>query len=346
MATPPYPLNCLKEEKHEDPTLKPRSSSASLFFPIEEGDTPHKELILSLPKETRWLPYVLRLYEGFWWWEGIIPGIIGIQQRFKARPNDILIISFPKSGTTWLKSLTFSIMNRHKYGFTNHPLLRLSPHDCVRFLELIYGQGEESYVESLTSPRLLCCHTPYSCLPDCITTSECRIVYVCRDPKDVLVSAWYMDKNYMPNVPLSFNQAFEVFCEGRSGAGPIWDHILQYWNESLRRPDKFLFLKYEEMMAEPHQNLRKLAEFIRCPFSEEEEKTGVIEQIIELCSFKNLKELDVNKKGEGFSNIENELFFRKGVVGDWKNNMSPEMAERLDEITREKLHGCGLTFSR
>jgi hypothetical protein len=35
-------------------------------------------------------------------------------------------------------------------------------------------------------------------------------------------------------------------------------------------------------------------------------------------------------------------FFRKGIVGDWKNHLTPEMATRLDQITEQKLKDTGL----
>ncbi|MQM01624.1 hypothetical protein Taro_034385 [Colocasia esculenta] len=35
--------------------------------------------------------------------------------------------------------------------------------------------------------------------------------------------------------------------------------------------------------------------------------------------------------------VEKKLFFRKGEVGDWTNHLTPEMAEKLDRITKEKL---------
>lgn len=43
--------------------------------------------------------------------------------------------------------------------------------------------------------------------------------------------------------------------------------------------------------------VKKLAEFVEHPFSIEEERDGVVQKIIELCSFDNLKNLEVNKFG-------------------------------------------------
>jgi hypothetical protein len=43
-----------------------------------------------------------------------------------------------------------------------------------------------------------------------------------------------------------------------------------------------------------------------------------------------------------FGVVPNSSFFRQGVVGDWVNHLSPEMARRIDAITADKFRGSGL----
>ena len=120
--------------------------------------------------------------------------------------------------------------------------------------------------------------------------------------------------------------------------------MLGYWKESLERPQKVLFLKYEDLKDNPILHMKRLAEFMGVPFSVEEEKEGLIEEISRLCSINNLRELDVNKTGKFGSLLVNKTLFRRGEVGDWVNYMTPKMVERLDKIIKEKMDGFGLTF--
>ncbi|KAJ1700713.1 hypothetical protein LUZ63_000492 [Rhynchospora breviuscula] len=293
-----------------------------------ELDSEYKELILALPKEERWLS-PLRYYRGFWQLQQALPRILAMQEVFMSRPSDVIVTSFVKSGTTWLKALTFTIMHRDKYTFSHHPLLTLNPHDCVPSIEHVYAARDEQYLETLPSPRVLGSHLSYSLLPESIKTSKCPIVYICREPKDVFISFWHMSLRLEGlKEPPSFAQAFELFCEGRV------PHELE------SSPEKILILKYEEMLKDPIDGVMMLANFIGHPFSEKEVKNGVVEKIVEFCSFNKLKELDVNNGGD----ITNSYFFRKAVVGDWQNYMTMEMVNKLDEITKEKLCGSSFTY--
>ena len=70
----------------------------------------------------------------------------------------------------------------------------------------------------------------------------------------------------------------------------------------------------------------------------------MIENIIKLCSFQKMKELEVNKSGTFGRNFENKFLFRKGEIGDWVNYLSPSMAQKLTKVMEDKLGGSGLTF--
>ncbi|KAF6991829.1 hypothetical protein CFC21_008879 [Triticum aestivum] len=95
------------------------------------------------------------------------------------------------------------------------------------------------------------------------------------------------------------------------------------------------------MLREPQGNLRRLAEFLGCAFSEAEEKAGVVDAILELCGMEKLMEPGVNQSGEKTGEHSS---VRKGVADDRSNHMTPEMAARLDKIVQEALHGTGFSF--
>ncbi|KAM7487534.1 hypothetical protein LguiB_025018 [Lonicera macranthoides] len=85
------------------------------------------------------------------------------------------------------------------------------------------------------------------------------------------------------------------------------------------------------MKEGPTPHLSRLAEFLGCPFSLDEEKEGVMDSIIESCSFSNLE----LKRPESctYYGIDHQLFFWQGEVGDWQNYLTPKMVDRFDKMS-------------
>ncbi|XP_027167746.1 cytosolic sulfotransferase 5-like isoform X2 [Coffea eugenioides] len=305
-----------------------------------------------LPKVEKWWGFAdLYEYDGFWYRIDWLEGAIAAKSNFQAQDNDFLLSSPPKSGTTWLKSLMVSIMDGHAaQTFNNindakdqYDLLEENfPHNLIPCLEMeIFNPLRASENPDLKAqPRLYQTHVPYSMLSESVKNSGCKIVYIARDPKDVLVSLWYfVNAAKKPEEePYPMEDAFDSFCKGVHLFGPFHDHVLGYWKESLARPDKILFLRYEDMKMNPRGEVTKLASFLGRPFINDDE----VDRIISRCSLERLKGMHVNKEGRADSGLPKSSFFRRGVVGDWKNHLTPEMKERLDEIAGKKFQGAGL----
>ncbi|XP_038718471.1 flavonol sulfotransferase-like [Tripterygium wilfordii] len=314
--------------------------------PFSQTDDQYKDIIATIPR-TKGLGFItpdLCLYQDFWYEPKLLEGIMSAQQHFKPQSNDIIVSSFPKSGTTWLKALTFSIATRAIFSkTTTSPLFIKLPHVCVPHLDLSTNRE--------TDVPIMATHIPYDSLPNSIVDSGNKIVYICRNPKDVFVSTWHFIPKVMQTGFKSFplEEAFELFCNGLCVYGPWWEHNLGYWKASLELPEKVLFLKYDEMRKEPQLHIKRLAEFMGYPFSMEEDQNGAVQNIINICSFDHLSNLEVNRNGKCFEGppavIPNSAFFRKGSVGDWKNHLTVEMAARFDSIMDLKFSGSGLNWT-
>ncbi|CAJ1936140.1 unnamed protein product [Sphenostylis stenocarpa] len=317
----------------------------------QEVNEKHHELVLSLPKESGLgaVPY-LHLFQGFWCPSHCIQGVENFQKHFHAKDNDVFVASFPKSGTTWLKALTFAIVNLPSFSsFEHHPLLTSNPHELVSYPEFILSRDFHDQVLSLSNmsePRLFSTHVPFSSLPESVTKSNCKIIYICRNPFDIFVSSWeFFTKLKLVSLPaLTYEEAFEKYCNGIVGFGPWWSHMLGFWKESIATPNKVLFLKYEDLKEDTEFHVKRMVEFLGCTITQREESTEMVENIIKLCRFEKMKDLEVNKSGEIDKFTEKKNFFRKGKIGDWINYLSPSMIEKLSKITEEKLSGSGLSF--
>ncbi|KAL4307975.1 hypothetical protein GQ457_01G035050 [Hibiscus cannabinus] len=323
----------------------------SLIQDVEKSyDDEFQQLVHSLPKEEGWVSGSLYLYQGFWWSSLALKPMISFQTHFQAFDSDVIVATFPKCGTTWLKALTFSTFYRDRFARDEHPLLASTPHQLVRHLEYdVYINNPCPDLENICvyKPRLLATHVPHASLPTSIKDSKCKIVYICRNPMDMFISLWFFSNKLRDEnqESLSLDKVFDKFCRGIHSLGPFFDHVLEYWNASQENPDKILFLKYEDLKEDMNSQLKHLAMFLGVPFTEDEERQGVVEEIAKICSFEKLKELEVNNKGLHTSGIPHKDFFRKGKVGDWSNYLTPSMVERLEKLIQDKLDNSGLTFN-
>ncbi|XP_071690436.1 flavonol sulfotransferase-like [Rutidosis leptorrhynchoides] len=307
----------------------------------------YKDRLTTLPTEKDWVFDKLYMYQGFWYMSNDLVSIytlFALQETFKARPTDIYVVTFPKCGTTWIKALVFAIVNRNIYKIDSrtHPLLIHNSHDCVPFIETDFYKSIPTYNEA-HSPRLFGTHTPYTSLPQSIIDSGCRIVYLCRDPKDVLVSLHHFVNQVRDKSRglMTINEAFELFSKGVTPYGPYWDHVKGYYKAKTEHPTRILFLTYEDMKMDTRNNVKRIAEFLGCPFTKDEEGRGLIEEILSLCSFENLKNAD---KDGFFHGVPNSAYFREGKVGGWSDHLTNEMSLILDQIIKEKFHGLDISF--
>ncbi|CAF2062217.1 unnamed protein product [Brassica oleracea] len=177
---------------------------------------------------------------------------------------------------------------------------------------------------------------PFHTLRLPLKDSPCKIVYVCRNVKDVLVPLWHFRCAHLEK-EVDMESLFESLCEGVGSFGQFWEHVLSYWRGSLENPQRVLFMRYEEMKSAPSAQVKRLAEFLGCPFTEEEAEHGSVDKIVEFCSLRNLSGMEVN-------NVPHFTFFRKGEVGDFKNHLTPEMENKIDMTIEEKYKGSGLKF--
>ncbi|XP_019167728.1 PREDICTED: cytosolic sulfotransferase 17-like [Ipomoea nil] len=301
---------------------------------------------INLSEEEKWWgDKHLHQINGFWFMPFIIPRIHRVLAEFNPLPSDVILGSFPKTGTTWLKSLIFSIINRSSLD----SLVKNNPHDLVPYLEVqVYGDHQESSdssthvlssEEDQDTTRIFSTHIPYQLLGKTLESSSgCRVVYVVRNPKDTLNSLWHFANKWKmaEEAPWEMEEAMEKFLRGTVPAGPYYEHVLGYRMASLKNPSKVFFISYEELKDDTKTHVKRLGEFLGCPFEEDKE----VEEIVKCCSFEVLRNHEVNKSEDcpAWFPTPYNSFFRQAKVDDHRNYFSDEAIKRIDAFTEEKFH--------
>ncbi|XP_047715707.1 amine sulfotransferase-like [Prionailurus viverrinus] len=261
-------------------------------------------------------------------------GFIENLDDFVIRESDVFIITYPKSGTSWFQQLLSLIyFEEHRKGIGN-----LETVDRVPFFE--YNFRKMDFVER-PSPRLFATHLPYYLVPRGLKNKKAKIIYIYRNPKDIMCSYFHFSKNVTLQVTSSFEEFMEQFLEGKV-LGSLWFDHIKGWYEH-KSLFNIQFLMYEEVKKDLKGSLSKVCKFLGKELSEEE-----MDSIVRQATFQNMK-YDPRANYKNIIKTRYGLeakghFLRKGTIGDWKNHMTVEQNERFDKIFQRKMKDFPLKF--
>lgn len=306
---------------------------------------------------------LIRLEPGRWLFPTKFAKFADKYYKFKFRSEDVLVLTWAKSGTTWTQEIVWTMVNNPNL---DNPKAEIPVNARVPFVEfdmLMEGAPSPMFLEAfnkacpgknledgmflqmaetLSNPRILKSHLPFSLLtPSLLDTS--KVVAVMRNPKDVIVS--YHHHCRLINVHGyvgTFEDFVQYFIDDDLVYSPYWLHLKEVWEKRGHRNLHIMF--FEDMKADIKGELRKLDAFLGTKLTEEQ-----LENVVKHTGFGVMRDrskekmvpsthvnADVMKKDGGF--------FRKGESGDWKNKFSPEMEAKVDKYIQEKLTTFGIKF--
>ncbi len=261
---------------------------------------------------------------------------IAEMSRLSLEPTDVWVVTYPKSGTTWIQNIVKLLRNN---GEKDGIVLDQS----IPWIEA--NSIENSYCNQINlaaspRPRAFKCHLPYDTIPSGKPhTTPCKYIYIVRNPKDVVVSFYfhYIRFSVEKDVTLEWELFFRNFVYGNLQFGDFFDHVLSWW--SHRNEDNVLFLTYEGLKKDPRTVIARIAKFIEANVSD-----GVIDKVVADTSFNSMSKDDTANKSQLIANPNATPFMRKGEVGDWRNYLTAEQSAEIDQLCQEKLRGTGLMF--
>jgi hypothetical protein len=257
-----------------------------------------------------------------------VPGTIPLRRKLRdaawLRDADAVIVSYPKSGRTFVRAMLARLYQR-EFGIDERQLLEFS---MLRR-------------ESRLVPRVLFTHAPDAIEhPDEFKIAQSgygtrRLILLARHPADTAVSRYYHLKHRSRDrARLRLGeQPLETFVCGESG----FPSIVAYLNLFAAVPG-VIILRYEDFIANPDGSLGELAAAIGLDVERED-----IEDAVEFGRLANLK----NREREGYftsgrlrrmrGDDENSGKVRRGRPGGYRTELSPTRAAWIDAYIRENL---------
>lgn len=261
-------------------------------------------------------------------------------QNFQARPDDILIATYPKAGTTWVSY----ILDLLYFGQTAPERQTSIPiYQRVPFLEIcvpVMPPGTELANNLPTSPRLIKTHLPIQFVPKSFWEQNCRIIYVARNAKDNAVSYFHFDRmNMVQPEPGDWSNFLQRFIEGKMVFGSWYDHVTDWWKKKQNN-SRLLYLFFEDLVEDTGRELDRLCSFLEISPSVEEK-----ERIRGGVQFDNMKKNSMaNYSTIQVMDFKISPFMRKGKVGDWRNHFTVAQNEQFDEDYPKKMKNPTLQF--
>ncbi|VDI09425.1 Hypothetical predicted protein [Mytilus galloprovincialis] len=246
-------------------------------------------------------------------------------QSWETRHDDVLVCTYPKSGTLWLWDIVSLLISNQSEVL-----------DRVFDTSNLELNGTEK-LDELQSPRVLQSHMTPHFLPKSIIQKKNKIIYGIRNPRDVAVSMYhFMLKLHdsWSSYKGSWDNFLKLFQTGTLGYGSWYEHVKGWEELQLNKEHPVLFVSYEDLHRDCFKEVKKISEFL--DLSRTDDTIHGIVKNTQFDNFKAEKLKSVGHKLTAISKDGKDPYFRKGIVGDWKNTLSDEQSEEFEQTIVQK----------
>ena len=260
----------------------------------------------------------------------------GREQVRKLKQSDIVIVSFGKSGRTWLRVM-LSRLYQVKHGLSQRYLMGFDNfHSMNRAIPKVF-YTHDNYLKDYTG------HADSK-----VDFYDHKVVLLARDPRDVAVSQYFQwqyrmkpNKKILNKYPDEGSEVsmFDFIMDKDAGLPKVID-FMNLWASEQSHLKGFFLLRYEDLRAEPEATLEKLLNFMGTPGTPEE-----IREAVEFSSYENMKKME-QKKTFWLSggrmvpkdrNDPNTYKVRRAKVGGFRDYFDDAQIAQIEALVNETL---------
>ncbi len=246
---------------------------------------------------------------------------------FIPRKSDIFIVTYPRSGTTWMQMILYQLTSDGDMNFTHIG-------QVVPFFE----SCNKGILNSLPSPRVFKTHLSSRWIPK---FWRCKYIYVVRNGKDVAVSNYNFFTKYQ-GYNVQFTKFFDDFLSGQIISGSWIKHVTGWLSRS--QDSQILLLSYEECKQDLKKCIEKIIDF--CELNIQSER---IPEILNKCSFEFMKSHEdkfdpaVEMR---LNNVNSNAFIHQGKVGSWREYLTLAQEKRYQRELNRHSHQLGSLINK
>jgi hypothetical protein len=224
-------------------------------------------------------------------------------------PDDVFIVSYPKSGNTWTRFLIGNLIHpQSPADFSNINLIIPDPEGLSK-----------RKLARMPRPRYIKSHQYFD-------PRYPKVIYVVRDPRDVALSQYHFHrKRKLLQDGASVEHFVSRFVAGKTSPYASWGENVASWMATRSGCPGFLLLRYEDMIENITRELAKVADFLGLKASEE-----LLIHAVARSSAHEMKKLEQKQALLWSSTKETRQdvpFVRAATPGGWKSEL-PETSVR------------------
>ena len=271
--------------------------------------------------------------------------------RYKPRPGDVIVASFPKVGTTWTQRIVSMLIFQSAAPapiMTTHPWV-----DC-RFQIPI--DVMMPMLEAQTHRRAMKSHLPFDALP---IYDEVNYIHIARGGLDACFSFHNHFLNFTPQFIGNMQRVAHEDADAGSSPPPptpddprafflswierdddnvvpvataLFDLERSYWTE--RQRENLLLVHYNDLKADLSGEMKRIAAFLGI-----ETSAALWPELVEAATFEKMKS-DGAALLPGIENAVrggHQTFLNKGTNGRWRDVLTKEDVARYRERAAAEL---------
>ena len=261
----------------------------------------------------------------------------GREETRRLQRADVAIVSFGKSGRTWLRVM------------------------ISRYYQLVYGISERALLgfdnyhrRNSRIPKIFFTHDNY--IKDYTGEYDSKasfygkkVVLMVRNPKDIAVSQYFQWQHRMRPAKKKLNQypphgadvsAYDFVMDPNCGLPDIIAY-LNLWAREAERVERLLVVRYEDMRSDPNKTLRRVMEFI----NDDSADGSAVDGAVEYLSVENMRKLEEKnvfwlaggRMKPGKKGDPNTYKVRRAKVGGYKDYFNDAERAEIDELVSHDL---------
>jgi hypothetical protein len=228
-------------------------------------------------------------------------------RNLRVYPDDVFIVSYPKSGNTWTRFLIANLLYPETPAdFSN--INRLTPDPEA---------SAKRELERMPRPRIIKSHQYFD-------PRYPRVICIVRDPRDVVLSSYHFQrKRGIIDDQYPLERFAARFIAGDTGPYGSWGDNVASWLVTRQNRPGFLLLRYEDMLEDTARELNRAASFLELPPDAERIANAVRRSAAD--EMRKLEKTQAHLWSSTKSTRKDVPFVRNAKGGGWRTGL-PEAA--------------------